>query len=58
MRAREILDHWNEALRKFVKVFPHEYKRALGEINAAKQADATIARAKAAETPVKAVPAK
>ena len=33
LRAREILDHWNEARGKFVKVFPNEYKRALGEIS-------------------------
>ena len=50
LRARDILDHWDSARAKFVKVFPHEYKRALGEINAAKQADATIAKAKVAET--------
>ncbi|MDP3700175.1 MAG: glutamate synthase-related protein [Hylemonella sp.] len=35
-RARELLDHWSEARGKFVKVFPNEYKRALGEINAKK----------------------
>ncbi len=35
-RARELLDHWSEARAKFVKVFPNEYKRALGEINARK----------------------
>jgi glutamate synthase domain-containing protein 3 len=29
-RARWILDNWNEMLPKFVKVFPHEYKRVLG----------------------------
>ena len=46
LRARDILDNWSEARGKFVKVFPHEYKRALGEINAVKEADATIARAK------------
>ncbi|MCM5678584.1 glutamate synthase-related protein [Schlegelella sp. S2-27] len=45
LRAREILDRWNEARSKFVKVFPHEYKRALGELNAKKEADATIAKA-------------
>ncbi len=44
-RARELLDHWNEARAKFVKVFPNEYKRALGEINARK---AVAAPAKAA----------
>jgi glutamate synthase (NADPH) large chain len=37
-RARELLDHWNEARARFVKVFPNEYKRALGEINARKAA--------------------
>ncbi len=31
-RARELLDHWPQALGKFVKVFPNEYKRALGEM--------------------------
>ena len=30
LRAREILDHWAEARGKFVKVFPHEFKRVLG----------------------------
>ncbi|MFP5467217.1 MAG: glutamate synthase-related protein [Gammaproteobacteria bacterium] len=37
-RARELLDNWAEARAKFVKVFPTEYKRALGEINAGKAA--------------------
>ncbi|WP_423456895.1 glutamate synthase-related protein [Ottowia sp. VDI28] len=39
-RARELLDNWAEARTKFVKVFPNEYKRALGEIHARKQASA------------------
>ena len=30
--ALELLDNWEEARRKFVKVFPHEYKRALSEM--------------------------
>ncbi|RJG07267.1 glutamate synthase subunit alpha [Noviherbaspirillum cavernae] len=34
-RARNLLDDWANARSKFVKVFPTEYKRALGEINAA-----------------------
>jgi glutamate synthase (NADPH) large chain len=41
-RARELLDQWDSARAKFVKVLPTEYKRALGEIaatQAAKQAD-------------------
>ncbi|HEY4373441.1 MAG TPA: glutamate synthase-related protein [Burkholderiales bacterium] len=31
-RARMILDDWNNERTKFVKVFPTEYKRALGEL--------------------------
>ena len=31
LRARHIMDHWVESRGKFVKVFPNEYKRALGE---------------------------
>jgi glutamate synthase (NADPH/NADH) large chain len=60
LRAREILDDWANARGRFVKVFPSEYKRALGEINAARESDATIAKAKAdAKTQGgKAVPAK
>jgi glutamate synthase (NADPH/NADH) large chain len=46
LRARDILDNWSEARTKFVKVFPNEYKRALGEMGAAKAANATIAKAK------------
>ncbi|QDZ30210.1 glutamate synthase-related protein [Noviherbaspirillum sp. UKPF54] len=42
-RARNLLDDWNNARNKFVKVFPNEYKRALGELNAAKQAKEKIA---------------
>ena len=49
LRAREILDHWAEARAKFVKVFPNEYKRALGEMSAAREAGDTIARAKASD---------
>ena len=37
-RARELLDTWDQARLKFVKVFPLEYKRALGEIHAKKAA--------------------
>ncbi len=29
--ALSLLDHWEAARGKFVKVFPHEYRRALGE---------------------------
>jgi glutamate synthase (NADPH/NADH) large chain len=38
LRAREILDHWATARAKFVKVFPHEYKRALSQTAAKAQA--------------------
>ncbi|WP_180125761.1 glutamate synthase-related protein [Rhodoferax sp. BLA1] len=37
-RARELLDNWDTSRQKFVKVFPLEYKRALGEIHARKSA--------------------
>jgi glutamate synthase (NADPH/NADH) large chain len=33
-RAREILDNWTAYRAKFVKVFPTEYRRALGEMAA------------------------
>jgi glutamate synthase domain-containing protein 3 len=46
LRAREILDHWADSRSRFVKVFPNEYKRALGEIHAKNEAGATIAKAK------------
>ena len=46
LRAREILDHWADSRARFVKVFPNEYKRALGEIHAKSEAGATIAKAK------------
>jgi glutamate synthase (ferredoxin) len=29
-RARKLLDNWNEMLPRFIKVFPHEFKRVLG----------------------------
>ncbi|MDI1275176.1 glutamate synthase-related protein [Polaromonas sp.] len=44
-RARELLDNWAEARGKFVKVFPLEYKRALGEMAARKLAAAVPAKA-------------
>ncbi|OSZ62859.1 glutamate synthase-related protein [Hydrogenophaga sp. IBVHS2] len=39
-RARELLDNWATSRARFVKVFPNEYKRALGEIAARKSAAA------------------
>jgi glutamate synthase domain-containing protein 3 len=29
-RAAWILEHWTDAQQRFIKVFPHEYKRVLG----------------------------
>ncbi len=57
LRAREILDSWAESRARFVKVFPHEYRRALGERKAAAEASATIAKAKGGAK-VRTVPAK
>uniref|UniRef100_UPI00356930E2 glutamate synthase-related protein n=1 Tax=Hydrogenophaga sp. TaxID=1904254 RepID=UPI00356930E2 len=54
-RARQLLDHWTESRGKFVKVFPDEYKRALGEIHARKEA--ASATGKAQTTAKKAVAA-
>ena len=47
-RARDLLDHWAASLPKFVKVFPNEYKRALGEMQARKAAPAKAAAKKEA----------
>jgi glutamate synthase (NADPH/NADH) large chain len=35
-RAKALLENWDAARRQFVKVFPTEYKRALGELGAKK----------------------
>ncbi|MDO9135662.1 glutamate synthase-related protein [Hydrogenophaga sp.] len=53
-RARELLDTWAESRGKFVKVFPNEYKRALGEINARKSAAAATAKTQDTLQPVSA----
>ncbi len=37
-RARNLLHNWSNGRNKFIKVFPNEYKRALGEMNAAQVA--------------------
>ncbi|MDR3370012.1 glutamate synthase-related protein [Rhodoferax sp.] len=47
-RARELLDNWEVSRQKFVKVFPNEYKRALGEMHAKKSAQALAELAQAA----------
>jgi glutamate synthase (NADPH/NADH) large chain/glutamate synthase (ferredoxin) len=41
-RARELLDDWATARSKFVKVFPNEYKRALGEMHARSASAAAV----------------
>jgi glutamate synthase domain-containing protein 2/glutamate synthase domain-containing protein 1/glutamate synthase domain-containing protein 3 len=46
--ALAIVDDWNAARAKFVKVFPHEYRRALGEMHA-RQAGAKAPRRKQRE---------
>jgi len=45
--ARSILDRFAEYRAKFVKVMPHEYRRALGEIEAAARAHETRPAAEA-----------
>ena len=47
-RARALLDNWNEARAKFVKVFPNEYKRALGDMAAAEAKPVAAAKPKKA----------
>jgi glutamate synthase domain-containing protein 3 len=37
LRARMILDNWSGMRGRFVKVFPHEYRRALKQLNHAQQ---------------------
>jgi len=49
-RARELLDQWDSARSKFVKVFPLEYQRALGEIHGKKSATAKAAAATKAKS--------
>jgi glutamate synthase (NADPH/NADH) large chain len=49
-RARDLLDNWAAARAKFVKVFPTEYQRALGEIYERKQ-KAEQANSQAAKAP-------
>jgi glutamate synthase (NADPH/NADH) large chain len=48
LRARELLDHWSDTRGKFVKVFPHEYKRVLAERSA--KAATAVATGKAQAT--------
>ncbi len=45
LRARELLDTWAASRAKFVKVFPHEYKRALAQRAATVEGDGALAKA-------------
>jgi glutamate synthase (NADPH) large chain len=47
LRARELLDNWAASRARFVKVFPHEYKRVLAERAARAEAQAATAKAQA-----------
>jgi glutamate synthase (NADPH/NADH) large chain len=49
LRARHILDHWADSRAKFVKVFPHEYRRALGEMAAKGETAQALAKARSPE---------
>ncbi|MDR1850007.1 MAG: glutamate synthase subunit alpha [Zoogloeaceae bacterium] len=42
-RARHILENWQEWRGRFVKIMPHEYRRALGEIAAQRQLQREVA---------------
>ena len=53
-RARELLDNWEASRGKFVKVFPNEYKRALGELAAKSAASAVKLKDKPPAAAVKA----
>ena len=52
-RARWILDHWYAMLPRFVKVFPHEYKRVLGVPRKADAPKLTLTRPAAVEQEVR-----
>jgi glutamate synthase (NADPH/NADH) large chain len=52
LRAREILDSWAETRGRFVKVFPHEYKRVLAERAAKAEAEQATGKAKASAATV------
>jgi glutamate synthase (NADPH/NADH) large chain len=42
-RAAEILEHWDQALPSFVKVMPTDYRRALLELGAEREAAQAVA---------------
>ena len=41
-RAAWILEHWADAQPKFIKVFPHEYKRVLGVARATAKSETYV----------------
>jgi glutamate synthase (NADPH) large chain len=53
LRAREVLDHWADSRAKFVKVFPTEYKRALGELHASRETSEVMVKAAVKKGPAK-----
>jgi glutamate synthase domain-containing protein 3 len=46
--ALAMLDDWEAARAKFVKVLPHEYRRALGEMHAKREQRPAAAKQRAA----------
>jgi glutamate synthase domain-containing protein 3 len=54
LRAREILDNWEQSKDRFIKVFPHEYRRAMAAVSSPSGtntlAEATASSAKASST--------
>jgi len=50
-RAQWILDHWETLLPKFIKVFPHEYKRVLSATGVAPTFTSADAGLKVGATP-------
>ncbi|XP_074640004.1 uncharacterized protein LOC141898094 isoform X2 [Tubulanus polymorphus] len=44
--AQYILGHWDDAIKDFYKVFPQEYRRALAELAAEKEAELAAEKAK------------
>ena len=42
-QAKRILDDWDVLRARFVKIFPHEYRRALGELGVAREQPAMAA---------------
>ncbi|HSW49508.1 MAG TPA: hypothetical protein VLH09_05000, partial [Bryobacteraceae bacterium] len=46
-RAKDVLERWDEMLPKFVKVFPHEFKRVLGALRLERRAEEPLPAAEA-----------